>query len=249
MLGSGSTGNAILLRGQRSLLIDAGFSCRTIEERMGQAGTDPSSLAAVVITHEHGDHSRGAARLAKRHGVPLVATAGTLRALGAPPEHAVPLEYGKVLSLDDYAIQLFRTEHDSAQPAGVRVDHGGHSIGYLTDTGRVTPEAERALADCGHIFMEANHDPHLLANGPYPEALKRRIRGAHGHLSNDVAAQLLTRLLGSHSRQVVLHHLSRYNNTPELALATVHAVLHRMRVSAPPLAAAPAHGPFGPFAF
>lgn len=140
-------------------------------------------------------------------------------------------------------------DHDAAQPAGVRIDDEDGSFGFLTDAGRITPAIVGALRGCRNLIVESNHDPDLLRHGPYPEPLKRRIAGSRGHLSNDACGALLSRVVTAATRRVVLHHLSRFNNTPGLALASAHARLHRAGLTPPGLAAARPDVPTGPFAW
>lgn len=159
------------------------------------------------------------------------------------------LQVGEDASLAHFTLSLFPVEHDAAQPAGVRIKNGNAALGYLTDTGRVTPSIFAGLEGCTQLLVESNYDPDMLRHGTYPQPLKRRISGGRGHLSNDACGALLRQVITPRTERVVLHHLSRYNNTPELALATNHAILHRARVQAPDMLAAPPDGPFGPFAW
>jgi phosphoribosyl 1,2-cyclic phosphodiesterase len=248
-LASGSTGNAILLRGPRPILLDAGLPTGALEARLAEAGCAPHDLGGIILTHEHSDHARGAADLARRHSVPLVATPGTLAAVPSAGEERLALPYGQDLDLHGFHVRLFPVAHDAAQPAGVRVERGGRALAYLTDAGHHTDDVAAALSGAHHLLIESNHDPDLLRHGPYPERLKRRIEGGRGHLSNDACGSLLARVVDERTRRVLLHHLSRTNNTPELALATTHAILHRGARPVPELLAAPPRGPFGPFPF
>jgi len=247
ILGSGSSGNAILVGGSRPWLIDAGLRAPLLEAHVRACGQDPARLAGMVLTHEHADHARGAPRLATDFKIPVYGTAGTLAALPDGDYDRRPLEYDDPTQVADATLELFPVLHDSAQAAGVRFTRDGRTLAYLTDAGQVTPRVVRSLRDAHHLLVESNHDPDLLRSGPYPDMLKRRIRGGHGHLSNDACGELLSQVVTSDVRNVVLHHLSRMNNTPELALATNHAILHRRGLRPLSLVAAPAYGPFGPF--
>lgn len=246
-LGSGSSGNACLVRGDTGLLLDCGFSAAELLRRADDAGWDPRDIRGILLTHEHADHARGASTLAARLGVPVLGTPGTLRKLpdGAYERH--PLAPGERHTWGGFDLHLFPVSHDAAQPVGIRVTHAGRSLGLLTDSGQASAPIVEALNGCDHLVVESNHDPDLLANGPYPATLKHRIRGSHGHLSNDACGELLTRVVTDRTRLVVLSHLSRVNNTPELALATNHALLRRGGREALRLLAAPPNGPFGPF--
>lgn len=218
-----------------------------MEQRLRAVGVDPGRLNAILLTHEHSDHSRGAPRLATDHGVPVLATPGTLAALPPGEYEKRPVAYGVTTAVGDHEVSFFPVEHDSAEPAGIRLSRLGRVLAYLTDTGHVTPAVESGLHGAHHLLVESNHDPDLLRTGPYPERLKRRIQGGLGHLSNDACGALLGRILDPGVRRVVLHHLSRLNNTPELAVATNAAILHRLGRLPPALVAAPPDGPFGPF--
>ena len=247
ILGSGSSGNAILVGGSRPWLIDAGLRAPLLEAHVRACGQDPARLAGMVLTHEHADHARGAARLSAVYGVPVYGTEGTLAALPGGDYERRPMAYGAPFSLAGATLELFPVLHDAAEPSGVRLERAGRSLTYLTDAGQATPTLIGALRGANHFLIESNHDPDLLRSGPYPEMLKRRIRSGHGHLSNDACGDLLAQTLTSDVRRVVLHHLSRMNNTPELALATNHAILHRRGLRPIEMVAAPPNGPFGPF--
>lgn len=248
-MGSGSSGNAILLEGDRSLLLEAGFPHKVLLERIARAGANAQRIDGIVVSHEHGDHSRGAARLAEELGVPVIATRGTLDALDLGEAESEAIEYGSQLDVGGWNVGLFAVDHDAAQPAGLLVQRAGTRLGYLTDVGRASAENTETLRGCHHLLVESNHDTDLLRNGPYSTRLKRRIQGTHGHLSNDACGAFLQSVITAQTRRVVLHHLSRSNNTPQLALATNHAILHRTGQVPPAMVAAPAHGPFGPFGY
>lgn len=247
ILGSGSTGNAILVRGEQSLLLDCGFSAREMQRRLDAAGFAGGDLAGILLTHEHADHARGAPRLAAELEIPILGTAGTLAALPEGPYERRAIALNASTRFAGLDLHLFPVEHDAREPAGVRLSNGNGSLGLLTDAGRVTPSLVEALRGCHTLLVESNHDPDLLRSGPYPAPLKHRIAGGHGHLSNDACGQLLQRVITPDTRRVILHHLSRFNNTPELALATNHAILERSHQVPAELLAAPRDGPFGPF--
>jgi phosphoribosyl 1,2-cyclic phosphodiesterase len=230
VLGSGSGGNAVVVEsGSHRLLLDAGFSCRELEQRMIAVGVDPDTIAALVLTHEHIDHGRGAGRFARRHKVPVYATAGTLEgvrlAAGTP---TVVLCSGEPCEAAGFLIEPFVLPHDAREPVGLVVEDGaGRRIGLAADLGSRTRLAWGRLAELDALLLETNHDLDMLRNGPYPWSLKQRVAGRHGHLSNRDAAEGLPELLCDRLRQVVLYHLSRTNNLPALAAAAVAEVLER----------------------
>jgi phosphoribosyl 1,2-cyclic phosphodiesterase len=234
VLGSGSAGNATLVEcGGARLLIDAGFSCRELERRMHSLGVEPDTLGGVVLTHEHDDHVRGADRLARRWGVPVWATEGTLaecRGLSAEVYAAAgTLVSGTPAEVGGFLVEPFTVPHDAREPVGLVIESAsGFRLGLVTDLGSRSRLAWGRLADLDALVLETNHDPAMLRNGPYPWPLKQRVAGRHGHLSNDDAADGVAELAGDRLRWVVLYHLSSTNNLPALAAAAVGEVLSRL---------------------
>ncbi|HEU68574.1 MAG TPA: MBL fold metallo-hydrolase [Candidatus Acetothermia bacterium] len=214
-LGSGSSGNALLVEGpQGRLLVDAGLPWRELEARAARAGLGLTGLRWVVLTHEHTDHVRGLDPLLRR-GIDVAASAGTLRALGI---EGTALEPG--LEVAGIRVFPFLVPHDARQPVGLRLEADGARIGIATDLGEITAGILSALAPCQTLVLEANHDVSLLLAGPYPWPLKARILGPEGHLANEEAGWAI-RTLGNGLRCVLLAHLSAENNRPALALETV----------------------------
>jgi len=199
------------------LLVDAGFSWREIKARARRAGFHLGSVAALVLTHEHADHVRGLRTLYRR-GTPIIASPGTLRALGHRFRRAVPLN-GEV-EIAGLRILSFPVPHDAHDPRGIILELDGVRAAIATDMGEVPPPVLGALVGCKALVFEANHDLELLLTGPYPWPLKLRILGPRGHLSNDAAGSALAELAGG-ARAVFLAHLSQENNRPSLALETV----------------------------
>ncbi|MDX1500898.1 MAG: MBL fold metallo-hydrolase [Thermoanaerobaculia bacterium] len=231
VLGSGSAGNCLaLMSGRRTLLVDAGFSCRELVRRLESVDAAPSSVAGLVVTHEHEDHCRGARLFARRYGVPIYATAGTLEGMDLAEEEVVThvLERGERRRIGPFAVLPFAVPHDAREPVGlVLEDASGHRVGLATDIGARTVEAWRRLKDLDVLVLETNHDPELLREGPYPWPLKQRIASPTGHLSNLDAARGLEELVDPRLKWVVLYHLSRTNNLPALAAEAVLEVLDR----------------------
>jgi phosphoribosyl 1,2-cyclic phosphodiesterase len=232
VLGSGSGGNCVVVEsGPHRILIDAGFACREIERRLALVGVDPKSLSALILTHEHVDHCRGAARLAKRHRLPLYATRGTLDGWGFRPEvadAAIVLRSGEPVEVPGFVVEPFAIPHDAREPVGFLVQDGlGRRVGLAADLGCRTQLAWGRLAESDLLLLETNHDLDMLRTGPYPWALKQRVAGRHGHLSNREAAEGLAELVSSRLRWVVLYHLSRTNNLPALAAEAVAEALGR----------------------
>lgn len=226
MLASGSKGNCVVIEGKTgSLLIDAGLSAKECLLRMERAGIDVGTIEALLVTHEHTDHTRGVDVLARKLDIPVYATEGTLadflhyRRTSAKPLVHHACRYHGTFTIGDFSIEPFGTSHDAKEPCGFIIAEGDIRVGYCTDTGVVTPNMHGLLRHCDGIILESNHCPDMLANGPYPESLKRRIRSRHGHLSNPAAAACL-RDFGKDVPQVILAHLSEINNTPVKAMGS-----------------------------
>jgi phosphoribosyl 1,2-cyclic phosphodiesterase len=230
-LGSGSAGNATLVELARTrLLVDAGLGARTLARRLAAAGVEPDSIDAILLTHEHQDHARGAERFSTRHGVPVVCSAITLEAMDSSPAHFArwqPLPPDGRLVLGGVRVEAFPVPHDAAGPVGFVVAGDGLRVGFAVDLGHATKLVVERLRGCDVLMVEANHDPELLRQGPYPWHLKQRVAGRMGHLSNAEAAALVAEVVDERCRAVVLAHLSERNNTPDLARQTVALALQR----------------------
>jgi phosphoribosyl 1,2-cyclic phosphodiesterase len=235
VLGSGSAGNATLVEGGGAkVLLDAGLGPRQLAERLQSAGVDPAELDAVFVSHEHGDHARGAAAFSARWGVPLAGTPGTFVAAGfarAKLPGYEPLAAGESRSIRRLTVKAVAVPHDAAAPLAFVVSTSAACFGHATDLGHLSRGLVEALRGCDVLLMESNYDPGMLRDGPYPWSLKERILGPLGHLSNGDVGRLLERGLGPRCRKVVLAHLSRKNNHPELALMTSEEALGRARRS------------------
>ncbi|MEK7322640.1 MAG: MBL fold metallo-hydrolase [Pseudomonadota bacterium] len=225
VLGSGSRGNATLVEvGATCVLIDCGFSLAELEQRLLRAGKRLWDLTAVLVTHEHGDHVRGVAALARTYRVPIWATPGTARAaklLGFCREfdcHA-PFAVGEM------EVNPFPVPHDAREPCQFVVGDGARRLGILTDVGAATPHIVASLSGCDALMLECNHDADMLATGHYPPSLKQRVGGRHGHLSNVQAAALLAELDSGRFQHVVAAHLSEKNNHPRLARRALAEVM------------------------
>jgi len=231
VLGSGSDGNATLVEGGSTrVLLDAGLGPRQLADRLRSAGVDPASLTAVLLSHEHGDHARGAAAFSRRWGVPLCGTRRTFAAAGLeasrlPP--LVPMAPGETRAFGRLTVRAVGVPHDAAGPLAFVVASAGASLAHATDLGHLTRGLVESFRGCDAVLVESNYDPALLRDGPYPWSLKQRILGPFGHLSNADAARLLEKGLGAACRLVVLAHLSRRNNHPELALMAASEALSR----------------------
>ena len=231
-LASGSSGNATLIEASDGLhrtrvLVDCGLGLRQLMARLAVEGIGPADLDGIFITHEHGDHIGCAPMLVARYGVPLWTSAGTAQyAAFAGLESALNLvRDGQVFAIGGIQFHPFTVPHDAREPLQLRCTDGDRVLGLMTDIGHVTGHALAALAGCHALVLESNHDVELLAQSRYPDFLKRRVGGQHGHLSNVQAAAALGALRHDRLNTVVAAHLSERNNRPELVSRAFAAVL------------------------
>lgn len=234
VLGSGSRGNAtVVTNGETHLLVDAGFSRAETRRRLDLCGLATRDLAAIVLTHEHGDHVRGAGALARADDIPLWMTAGTRGGMGRilrGGEAVRDFRPGHEFRVGGLTVRPFATLHDAAEPVAAVVEDPatGLRLGIATDLGRSTAQSRHFLQGCHGLVVEANYDERLLwTQAPYPAAVKNRIASSHGHLSNQAAAGLLRELWTPRLRAVVLAHVSEEANTPSCAVDAVTAPLRR----------------------
>ncbi len=230
-LASGSGGNACYVETNHArILIDAGISCRDLVQRLKKIGADPEGLDALIITHEHLDHVRGAGAVARRFDLPVYVNRRTYergrKTLGNLPK-PILFHTGQTLTIRDLNVETFTKCHDAADPVGVVVGWDGCRLGLVTDLGRPTRLVEDRLKTCRTVILEFNHDLSMLEQGPYPLFLKRRIKGPDGHLSNVQAGEILGGLCHGEMERVVLAHLSEINNTVEKALEHAHEALEQ----------------------
>lgn len=225
-IASGSAGNAYLVETDDiCLLLDAGLSATRLRRALKALVRRADTFVGVVLTHEHGDHSMGAVRLARKLGVPLYGTRGTLAALDIAvddPVERVELKPGRPVRVDGLSITPYPVSHDAAEPVGFLLEHDDVAVALATDLGSVDDGASEWMSQADLLIVEANHDIDRLWNGPYPYMLKQRIAGPEGHLSNDEAAACIERSAErGRVRWAWLAHLSETNNTHRGALATV----------------------------
>ncbi len=228
-IASGSSGNCICVgAGRCHLLVDAGISGKRIEEGLFAFGLKPEELKGILITHEHADHIGGLGVMARRYGLPMYATAGTIQAVlntksvGKIDEslfHEVNLGYE--FQIDDLLVEPIEISHDAAQPAAYKFKSHGKSAAIITDLGTYDEKIIGKLQNLDAILLEANHDVHMLQAGRYPYLLKKRILGDRGHLSNELCGRLLGEILHDGFQSILLGHLSKENNYPALAYEAV----------------------------
>ncbi len=222
VLGSGSGGNSVFVGCKDTrVLLDAGFPGSEIKGRMSLIGESMERIDAIIITHEHTDHIRGAGVLSRRYGIPVYLNRMTLDA-AAPAlgklEHKVFFQPGAGIHINDLCVEPFSQPHDAEDPVGLVLKHGGRKISVVTDLGSVTHLVRERSEGSDLLILEFNHDPGMLIEGPYPWSLKQRIKSRLGHLSNEESARLLRRVAHDGLRHVFLAHLSEHNNHPDLAL-------------------------------
>lgn len=228
-LGSGSEGNALIVEvGETRLMLDCGFSLAETELRLGRLGLAPTDVSAILVTHEHGDHIRGAGKFARKHRIPVWLTYGTLASQADnffPPDLVREIDSHAPFAIDDVEVFPFPVPHDAREPAQFVFGDGALRFGVLTDVGGTTPHIESMLSGLNGLMLEANHDTALLQQSAYPASLKERIGGRFGHLSNSASATLLSKLDCGALQHCVAAHLSRQNNSPDHARAALAPVL------------------------
>ncbi len=221
VLASGSKGNSTYIAsGNTSILIDAGLSGKEIQRRLASIGVDVKDLDAILVTHEHSDHIKSVPVLSRRGHIHVFANQATYRSADAGLEKVYSyrdFNTGESFEFQDLSIHPFSISHDTADPVGFLVSNGCSSLGYCTDTGKVTRLMGHRLSSCNGLILESNHDPDILKNGPYPQFLKQRVQSNKGHLANEDAAAFLAELLHENLTEIVLAHLSETNNLPEKA--------------------------------
>jgi phosphoribosyl 1,2-cyclic phosphodiesterase len=228
-IASGSSGNCICVGSDEThILIDAGISGKRIEQGLNAIDLKSNQMAGILVTHEHIDHVSGLGVMARRYGLPIYATAGTIEALqklssvGKIDESLFhPIQAGCDFSIGDLAVTPLSISHDAADPVAYRIRRGSRVFAVVTDLGTYDEQMVDQLQGLDALLLEANHDVHMLETGVYPYQLKRRIMGDRGHLSNERSGQLLGRLLHDHFGTVMLGHLSKENNYEELAYEAV----------------------------
>lgn len=241
-LGSGSSGNATLVQatsgtGVTHLLVDCGLGIRNLARRLGEAGLLPDQVDAIFITHEHSDHIGCVRSYALRERIPVYMSAGTWAGMRAPDFEGLLrlVSDGQRFEVGALQVTTFEVPHDSREPLQLHCTDGATRLGILTDLGHVTPHVLQHLSGCQSLLLECNHDEEMLATGPYPWFLKRRVGGDHGHLANGAAAEAARFLQATGLKQVVAGHLSEQNNRPELAQAALATALgcapHDIRVA------------------
>ena len=227
-IASGSSGNCSYIGNESTgFLVDAGISGKKIEQGLEQIEVDPASLKGVLVTHEHSDHIKGIGVIARKYQIPIYGTAETINAMLKGKIGKIPdglfrfVRPDEAFEIDDITVQPFTISHDAANPVCYTFSSDNVKIGYATDLGKYDDYIIKNLSNSDLLFLEANHDENMLMVGAYPYYLKQRILGDHGHLSNDLSAELIGHLLHDKLKTIILAHLSKENNYEALAYETI----------------------------
>ncbi|MBD5513028.1 MAG: MBL fold metallo-hydrolase [Lachnospiraceae bacterium] len=228
-IASGSSGNCIYVGSDAThLLVDVGISGKKAEAGLNSLGLAGGDIDGILVTHEHSDHIAGLGVLCRKYEIPIFATKGTIQAIlknggkNAPePSFFHEIEADSKLIIKDLAVSPMRISHDAAEPVAYRIGYGAKRVAVCTDLGVYNDYTVECLKGMDALLLEANHDVNMLQVGPYPYYLKQRILGNKGHLSNENAGRLLSRILHDNLKAIVLGHLSKENNMPELAYESV----------------------------
>lgn len=232
-LASGSNGNCYYIGNDtEALLIDAGLSARQLQLRFLSRGIEQSKIKAILITHEHADHCRGARVLSKRLQIPVYVSKKTFLAMSRAerPSDTKWFEPNLPFQLGEFEVFPFSKQHDAADACSFRVGFEGKNIGVMTDIGEACEQVKNHFSQCHAVFLESNYDDDMLWNGPYPYYLKERVASATGHLSNTQAFELASEYAGDQLSAIFLSHLSGENNTPERADEVFQPLRERFRV-------------------
>lgn len=226
---SGSSGNCQYIKTENTtILVDAGLSGKKIQQEIMNIGEDPKKIDALFITHEHSDHIQGAGIISRRFDVPIYANAKTWEAMssaiGEIKSHNIRI-MDDIVEVGDLAVRSFDISHDAAHPVGYNIFYNNKKISLVTDTGCVNDNITTSIMDSDLLLVESNHDEDMVLIGPYPWPLKRRVLGEFGHMSNDTAGHLISKVVKRGTEIVLLGHLSKENNFPQLAYKTVENIL------------------------
>lgn len=234
---SGSSGNCIYAGSERTnILIDAGMSGKRITASLNEIGISAKDIDAILITHEHSDHIHGVGVMSRMFNIPVYANNNTWKAMqneigSIKEENIRVIKNDDMFSIKDIDIKAYSTPHDAADPVGYCLWSNGKKVSIATDIGHASDNVISNIKESDLILLESNHDVEMLKAGPYPYILKRRILSDTGHLSNDDAGKTIVKLLSDKYMTVLLGHLSEHNNYPELAYATVMAILNESGIN------------------
>ncbi len=232
-IASGSNGNCYYIgNNEDAILVDAGISGKQIVNRMAEMGLDPLKIKAVFITHEHGDHMRGARGINKKLQVPIYLTAKTYNGAykNMRPNDPKFFNPNEKIEIGSFSIYSVLKNHDAAEPCSFRVKYKNKNVGVFTDIGAACENVINHVKKCDGLFLEANYDEKMLWEGRYPQFLKVRVASEVGHLSNDQAFDLLDEHANENLQCVFLSHISKDNNTPEKAVERMQSLTEKFEV-------------------
>ena len=234
---SGSSGNSLFVQSDQSkLLIDCGASGKKICEALASINSSIEDIDAILITHEHSDHVQSLGLLSKKYNIPIYINEETFNALSNAQKEKISEDKinffinDKEFYFNDLTIKPFSIPHDAANPCGYNIHNGKRKISIATDLGHINDSILNNLKNSSFILLESNYDPSILQVSKYPYSLKERIKGPKGHLSNETAGKLISALSSNELKEVMLGHLSKENNFPELAYQTVTEELMRNNI-------------------
>jgi phosphoribosyl 1,2-cyclic phosphodiesterase len=229
LLGSGSSGNSTLIsNGSTHILVDAGLSGRETARRLRECHVEPHEVSAIIVSHEHGDHCRGVSPFAKNLDIPIFITEEAFNTSGMSLEERRirPIQSGVGFEVCGFLFTPFPVPHDAAEPLGFTIERSGVKIAVVMDLGYISNLVVERLRNCDGLILESNHDVNMLKAGPYPWMLKQRVMGRRGHLSNDAVAEFLAgESFDGKARLLMLAHLSKNNNLPEIARLSAQRAL------------------------
>jgi phosphoribosyl 1,2-cyclic phosphodiesterase len=236
-LASGSSGNSHLINdGKKFLLIDAGLSGKQIENKLREVDVDPKNLSAILVSHEHSDHICGVGILSRRYNIPIYANDGTWSGMASKignikDENIKCFKSNENFSIGDFNIRPYKISHDANEPVGFSIANDNIKISIATDLGYISEDIIEEIKDSNLVILESNHDEEMLKAGSYPYSLKRRVLSNIGHLSNEAAGNAIVDLVSKNVKSILLAHLSKENNFPELAIATVKNILDSKKIT------------------
>lgn len=235
-IASGSSGNCVYVGTENTkILIDAGLSGIKTEKALKEINISPENLDAIFVTHEHTDHIEGVGVLSRRYNLPIYATEGTWENMSgkigeiSSKNKNIVYPYENII-LNDLCLNPFSIPHDAKQPVAYTIKWNNKKIAIATDMGHITKDIIENLRYCDALILESNHDINMLKNGPYPPQLKTRVLGKFGHICNEISGKLLACIMNNNLKNVFLAHISKENNTPDLAYITVKNILEEFGI-------------------